>query len=72
MPNCRRFLAKWNWWPVFIINIVLTLINLVAFTGFGIYYNIKVRPSNITAHAQPTPEDGMLSSLEIPVSMNWR
>ena len=38
----RRFLAKWNWWPVFIINIVLTLVNLVAFTGFGIFYNIKV------------------------------
>ena len=38
----RRFLAKWNWWPIFIVNIVLTLINVVSFTGFGIYYNIKV------------------------------
>ena len=45
-PELRRFLSRWNWWPVFIINIVLTLINLVAFTGFGIYYNIKVRPAS--------------------------
>jgi hypothetical protein len=36
-------LAKWGWKPVFAINILLTSVNIVAFTGFGMFYNIRVR-----------------------------
>lgn len=38
----RRILAKWGWKPVFAFNIFMVVVNVVSFTGFGIFYNIKV------------------------------
>lgn len=34
-------LAKWGWKPVFAFNIFMVVVNVVAFTGFGIFYNVK-------------------------------
>ncbi|KAK9868838.1 hypothetical protein WJX84_001337 [Apatococcus fuscideae] len=35
-----RPLQALNWWPIFLLNVFLACLYLVAFTGFGIYFNI--------------------------------
>ncbi|KAK9810448.1 hypothetical protein WJX72_010867 [[Myrmecia] bisecta] len=36
-----KFLAAYGWKPMFVLNVVFTLLYLVSFTGFGIFYNIQ-------------------------------
>ena len=42
-----RFWGAYGWTPLFVINIAMTLLYLVAKFGFGVVYNIRSIKRNV-------------------------